>query len=444
MSNKVILLYHHKKSVKTIEDFIKAERINTVTAQQLFEQNKEYIFSQMTMDDKWSFMDDIGYYPHTANDLVVNMVLPCPCKLKINPKDVTAEIAINQTNLQTDSDDFFAFENEQIQDVVQEEPYSSEIDRSVPTCQVIGWFKSLYYMFEKYDKQNNSIDVYYNMKDNCYRNISSDVISMQTNVGKNGGNFTIRLPHIAIDSIVNDLYYNEPEAEYLPGSMKNVPLRSKNVKRKYDSGKSGEQFGLDYFSRENFNSDDYYSNLISNNDLLFISFNYNEGNEYEGLTEQLKNGNYDLIGLVDDIQIVKNPQGSDYTIQVSGRDLMKLLIEDGSFFFNPSVVDDSSRIFWNAEALYDKEGMLQSEGTIRGDILSVTESGGTYNPLQRMIGARDMMNMISVFAHRQNMEIGFVMKAVISQLSNIEVVPGYIFEGFPNRTTFNELQPKEK
>ena len=444
MSNKVILLYHHKKSVKTIEDFIKAERINTVTAQQLFEQNKEYIFSQMTMDDKWSFMDDIGYYPHTANDLVVNMVLPCPCKLKINPKDVTAEIAINQTNLQTDSDDFFAFENEQIQDVVQEDPYSSEIDRRVPTCQVIGWFKSLYYKFEKYDKQSNTINVYYNSKQNCYRNISSDVISIQTNVGKNGGNFTIRLPHITTHSLVNDLYNKGPEMESLQGTLRNIPFRSNNIREEYESGKSGEQFGVNYFSRENFNSGDYYSNLISNNDLLFISFNYNEDNEYVTSIEQLKNGNYDLIGLVDDVQIVKNPQGSDYTIQISGRDLMKLLIEDGSFFFNPSVVDDSSRVFWNAETFTNEEGLLLSEELIRGDILSVTEMGGTYNPLQRMIGARDMMNMISVFAHRQNMEIGFVMKAVISQLSNIEVVPGYIFEGFPNRTTFNELQPKEK
>jgi hypothetical protein len=59
-------------------------------------------------------------------------------------------------------------------------------------------------------------------------------------------------------------------------------------------------------------------------------------------------------------------------------------------------------------------------------------------------GSRDVSNMISVFAHRQNMSVEFILKAVISQLANIEILPGDAFDGFPNRTTFLELKPEEK
>jgi hypothetical protein len=434
MANKKILLYHRNKSVKTIKEFIDSEHLN-IKEQDLFEENKERIFSQMTETDKTSYKDSNGTYPTSGSDLNVNMELPCPCSLLINPEFITAEIAINQTNLQTDSEDFYSFEDEQIQEVKNDESYSDELDKRAPTCQVIGWFKNLYRSYVQSSGFGVHLDARYG-----YKNLSLDIISLQTSVGKNGGNFSIRLPHIDITKESTSSVFSEDGLEYSEADS-----YSMNADRNFllmDS-KESSMYGFQHFERSNFNSmKDYYSTLISSNDLLFLSFHHNNKDiEKNGVKRKLSNknpevigvadGNYDMIGLVDEVRIVTDSQGTQIAVDVSGRDLMKLLIEDGSFFFNPSVVSDSSRIFWN-----DKK---------QGDILSVTQLGGETNPLQRMIGgSRDVSNMISVFAHRQNMSVEFILKAVISQLANIEILPGDAFDGFPNRTTFLELKPEEK
>ena len=43
------------------------------------------------------------------------------------------------------------------------------------------------------------------------------------------------------------------------------------------------------------------------------------------------------------------------------------------------------------------------------------------------------------------MDLSFILKGVISQLSNIEVVPGYVFDSWGDeRTTYLQLQPVKK
>lgn len=438
MSDKKILLYHRIRSVQTIKDFIDREFLN-IKSQDLFDENKDFIFSQMSEADKTAYKESNGTYPTSGSDLNVNMILPCPCKLLIDPKFITAEVAINQTNLQVDDEDFYSFENEKVHEIIQEAAYSNEVDRRSPACQVIGWFKTLYRIFTQEDghrwtNQNKYME--------SFSNISSDIISIQTNVGKNGGNFSIRLPFISVSKnqnyIIDALNRNTIENTESYGflSEKYPIFVNSSEKVKYGVG------GLD---RINYNSNiDYYSLLFSSNDLLFISFNAelderkNSNNVYFSVNA-IKTGSYDMIGLVDEVKIIKNSQGAQVAIEVTGRDLMKLLIEDGSFFFNPSVVYDTECMFMN-----------HNEIIARGDIVSVDEFAYTntgdpmINPLNRMLGSRDLLNLISIFARKQNMELSFILKAVMNQLSNIQVVPGSIFNGFQNRTTVLDLQPKEE
>ena len=195
----------------------------------------------------------------------------------------------------------------------------------------------------------------------------------------------------------------------------------------------------------------YFNWLISSNDILFISFekldmellkdfykDVNGEDYYQGdrdnlkVSSKLSQGVYDMIGLVDEVKVVTNSQSSEAYVEITGRDLMKLLIEDGSFFFNPSTTSDPSRVFANEQS-YGKQG----------DIREADVMNNTYNnPINRL---RRVTGEIDIFANRINMDISYILKGVISQLANVEVVPGYVFETWgEDRTKYIELEPEKK
>ena len=146
----------------------------------------------------------------------------------------------------------------------------------------------------------------------------------------------------------------------------------------------------------------------------------------------LSNQVYDMIGLVDEVRIIADSPASNGYVEVVGRDLMKLFLDDGSFFFNTSTCSDPSQVFANE----------QSYGA-QGDIRDADKVGGYYNdPINRL---RLASGEINVFANKTNMDLSFILKGVISQLSNIEVVPGYVFDSWGDeRTTYLQLQPVKK
>ena len=141
---------------------------------------------------------------------------------------------------------------------------------------------------------------------------------------------------------------------------------------------------------------------------------------------------YDMIGLVDDVRVVTNSANAEAYLEVTGRDLMKLLIEDGSFFWNYSTTSDPTTIFAN-----------QQQAGKQGDINDVDLSGQIYNdPINRI---RQLSGEIDIFANGINMDIAFILKGVISKLANIEVVPSYVFDSWgKDRTKFTELKPVKK
>jgi hypothetical protein len=88
------------------------------------------------------------------------------------------------------------------------------------------------------------------------------------------------------------------------------------------------------------------SMLISPQDLVFIKFGYldteiSKGFDAKSLLkplqsitlEEIKNDNFDMIGLVDKVGDSGNIGNAALSVEVKGRDLMKLIIEDGTYFF---------------------------------------------------------------------------------------------------------------
>jgi hypothetical protein len=431
--NDYILLYNRDKEMD-ISKFIERHFIYGIEPEDLFELNRDFIWTQMLFSDKKIIKEKKGKYPESSSDLTIDMWLPSPCVLKVNPSKVTAEMAIDQTNDQVNTSDFYAFADGKIQDIFQNEGYKIDTTtkRSLD-CQVFGWFKSLYYT----GLDQNGVSLHFDKKHplNEFSNLSNHIISLATTVTSNGGSFIIKLPVISARSAGVEAIINNPTEGKVIGQLG----RATKDETTYKFGKQGE-----YYVKSEFGDIDsnYFNWLISSNDLLFISFEklemetkrnkfaYGDEDNFD-INTAISEGVYDMIALVDDVKVVTNSQSSESYVEITGRDLMKLLIEDGSFFFNPSTTSNPSSVFMN-ESSYGKQG----------DIREADEMNNTYNnPINRL---RRVTGEIDIFANRINMDIGYILKGVISQLANVEIVPGYVFDSWKNeRTKFIELQPKK-
>ena len=213
-----LTLYHHDSSVKTLAEYMEAEHIPTsiISVDELFDYNRDMIFNQMSLNEKAEYAKQKGKDSITSDDLTSDMTLPCPCTLKIQAKNVTYELAISQTNFEAQTDNIYAFENQQIQNILQNEGYN--IDRSTkklnPECSVWGWFKSLYYV-GALDNMNALGTIRSNT--NKFVDISDFIVNMITNVSLSGGSFSITLPII---NSIQQLLKIEPYADTNNSLMK--------------------------------------------------------------------------------------------------------------------------------------------------------------------------------------------------------------------------------
>lgn len=448
-NNDYILLYNRGKRM-TISDYMERNYIYGVSPQELFDLNKDLIWQQYTELDKEIEKTGSGKWPKSADDLSLTSWLPSPCVLRINPSKVTAELAIAQTNAQVNTEDFYAFAADKIQDIYQNEGYRvADSSKRNPDCSVMGWFKSLYYV--SLDAKGKKTITMERQDFTEFADLSRHIISLATSVTSNGGSFTMKLPIISarsgIVTVITDIL-KDKNGERKYGDMAGQKVHPSKNDVSYEYGERGEYYAKSSFDDIEAN---YFNWLISSNDILFISFEKldmelvkdfykdEEGNSYQNgdtdnfkVSTKLANGVYDMIGLVDEVKVVTNSQSSEAYVEITGRDLMKLLIEDGSFFFNPSTTSDPSRIFANEQS-YGKQG----------DIREADVMNNTYNnPINRL---RRVTGEIDIFANRINMDISYILKGVISQLANVEVVPGYVFKTWgEDRTKYIELEPEKK
>lgn len=427
MAEKYLKLYHSDRTVKTLAQYMEKVKIPTsrISVKDLFNQNRQLIFNQMSVKEMMDYATEIKKNVFTADDLREDMTLPCPCVLQIKATLITRELAISQTNFEVLTDNVYAFQDEFIDSIVQNQDYV--IDKSTrkfrPDCSVWGWFKSKYYV-GGYDGFGSTLGIHRNDQDVKFTDISKFVINLSTQVSAQGGTFSITLPIINSYEQLKKVYpYKSDKKDDIVNVMSNyLSYTDKTAEQQdiYSFGDKSQYFyhrvGLNHVEQNFFNW------LIQSNDLLFMSFETLE------LEKTVSGKVFDMIGLVDDVTVSVDANGSG-TVTVTGRDLMKLLFDDSCLFFNVSTAWGPSQIFSNTESM-NKQGDITDADVQRG-----RQAG----PLNRI---RNLGTAIDVFAHPFNRSIDFVMKGVISQLANIEVVPSTIFENWGNRRTrFAELYP---
>lgn len=250
--------------------------------------------------------------------------------------------------------------------------------------------------------------------------ISPFIQKLSTSVSKNGGNFQIVLPPITC------------EPEYLEDSNKRINARwvlsdgdvkvyseslsdndlnylqqSLFFKQEWSTDeadkKDGE--GEEYLIRNQF----YFHNVVNTNDLVFIRFNTLElekEQRYQDQSQLLVNKDklagriYDMIGLVDSNSQTINPSSIDVSISISGRDLIKLFIDDGVYFYNLENITGQFRI--------------AGESTRESELM------------RRLVGD----NSLYYLNLYQNSSIEYVLKFIIQQLSTIRIIPNELFESY--------------
>lgn len=423
-------LYHNNNNLKTLSDYMEANKIIGISSDDLFDykyndtkSNRDLFFDQMSTEEKALYSKELGKTKDdpaiTASDLKSDMTLPCPCIFKIDSKYITREIAISQTNFQASADDIYAFENSHIQNILNNEGYNIKryAKKVAPGCSVWGWFKSLYYSGSTFFGEH------YQSKNNKFVNISDFIIDVSTNVTAQGGTFSITLPIIHSVNDLKRINYNRTSSptKLSPLDFYTDRFESQAELFTYNRYASRED-RKNFFHKVGVSSmdDNYFNWLIQSNDLIFISF--------EELELESESGSrvFDMIGLVENVSVNVDASGRG-SVSVSGKDLMKLITDDNSLFFNTSSASGISRIFSNTESA-GKQGDIRD-----ADIIGGSQSG----PENRL---RLSTNQIDVFALPFNRSIDFVIKGVISQLANIEVVPDYVFTSWGDaRTKFKDF-----
>lgn len=235
---------------------------------------------------------------------------------------------------------------------------------------------------------------------------------ISTNTGRNGGNFQIHLPPLICD---------------LDADRKWV-LRKSNITQfeSNDTGSAGEYvaesslYELDNTGEAIRRNQFFFNNVIKSNDLVFIRFEtlkieakqrYKDNNNYYVDKSMIPNRIYDMIGLVDSTTMNINPKSNDVAIDIMGRDLSKLFLEDGTYFF----------------ALENSGGVVRVAGSTQ-----------LKNSLLSRIMEEKGMKFIGLYNFTSIEEI---LKYIIQQLANIKIVPDSLFSAYGDRRNkrFNEI-----
>ena len=452
---KTFTLYHINPNVKTLEEFCKSQgvhfdskdskRADKYQLQDFFDDNKERILSQMSDKEKRDYIIEKNLKGSSgllkkveelsADDLVIDMTIPCPMKLVINNRLVSYTLSAKHNTFQAMTNNITAFEDEQIKgSILQDVINFRSARRKKAKCSVIGFFKSMYYN-KKDGTLKGESDSIYHMKSN-FINISKFITNISTNVGAQGGTFSFQLPHIPFyHKLSSSLLVQEQGSD----NERNGADGGSSVISRYmyndgfeDMYKfSGKESEYPVVKTSMYNLD-YWVWLISTNDLIFISFDEIGNIDDDNIAANA----FDMIGLVESVTINRDSDGN-ITVNVSGKDLMKLLSDDSSLFFPSATVVDQGNFFDNTEGAL-RTGDAAGVDTVNGQSRYKTQKDA---PL-RMPGPS---GMVRLFREECNgFTIEYIIKVAISALANIQICPSEIFSSWGDRvTTFAYLTTSE-
>lgn len=224
-------------------------------------------------------------------------------------------------------------------------------------------------------------------------NITPFITNLNTSVSKGGGSWSLSLaPIIGKWDYFNGSWMIKEESynQYIKDNQNNFIFNGTINKIK-----GGELLENDFL----------FHNIIGENDIIFIRFESLKLEEnvrlkdnklgFEISPDNLPNRIYDMIGLVDTNVKSLQSQNSDVVINIGGRDLTKLLIEDGCYFYPADFLPNGMFANNNNEHFVERAD---------GKIYSLTQGG--------------------------EKTIEYSLKFVINALSNMGICPNSVFDAY--------------
>lgn len=179
-----------------------------------------------------------------------------------------------------------------------------------------------------------------------------------------------------------------------------------NITREIKLGSSGDTKSV--------RSKYIFHHIISENDLVFVRFETLEMEAADRLSTKNKffidlnnlsstvdqKKIYDMIGLVDQTVIGVQAESSNVSVNITGRDLTKLIIDDGVYFYPTEFIGSKVRAQAN-------DGLISRMITDKGFVL------------QTFAGAKQTLP--------------YMIQFVMNYLSNVEIVPDGVFDSYGDR-----------
>lgn len=253
--------------------------------------------------------------------------------------------------------------------------------------------------------------------------ISPFIEQMNTSVTESGGNFSF-----SISPVVGT--YDEKEGWLLDPYFITNHINS-DIRNSYTAKTVLHKIQNGELKRNQF----LFNNLLSENDLVYIRFESLKLEEVDrnNLKQKLRltgndipsqvnpiNGEmtqeriYDMIGFIDSNSVQSNFSSSGISITISGRDLVKTIIDDGTYFFPQEFAS----------------GMFLSPGDA---------DRNNSRMIKRCLFTGSLQNL-SIYYEKS---IQTIMQFVISQLSNTGYVPNSVFYGYRERRNTTIISDKD-
>lgn len=418
--NSNIQLYeitHTSPEYKTVGELLNS----TYSPLTKFYKNKEEDFVAIKDENGVSNKDRIiaTYTPYEKNKYAdkaaKNLLLKIGTKLIVAADKIERNVLLTQ-GIEITSNSDVAFKAQALAEI-ESDPGYIQIAKPVNGDKTIGITKEIYPdmtvwiwcrgLTASQNLQQEKSDNY-EMTGQIF-DLTPFVSRVNTNMSKNGGTWNMVLPPLTCSL--------DEEGKWV---IKKASLQFYSEEINKSLSGQGYVAESSLFDSDGKRNQFLFHNIIGSNDLIFIRYE-TLGMETKDRFADAKNlyvdkknipGKiYDMIGLTDVNGITFMPQANEVGISLSGRDLSKLFVEDGTYFY----------------AL---------EFSQRGNL---TFSGGSTqkNSLVQRVFSDNMLLYYNLW-YSNSIERAF--QFIIQQLSTIKVVPDNLFQAYGNRrnTRFDE------
>lgn len=244
-------------------------------------------------------------------------------------------------------------------------------------------------------------------KNGGFINATPFVISLNTSQTKNGGNFSMSLAPVTCECDSNGwLMRRAGYSEFIDDKKRSRNFAFKdNVVRQASSGS---------LERNSF----LFHNLVQRNDIVWIRFEELQLEDGRDSDFQVKpnpsdipNKVYDMIGLVDRNPISYQAGSNDVSIIVTGRDLVKPLIDESLYFMNMPPKNES---------LADLQGIFQNDNP------------ENFGRAVRGLISQQRSPITNFFEYVQP-TLSNIVSFIFSSLAFVEICPDRVFSGYQFR-----------